>query len=159
MRSRISTSLTREALLARFGDHRFFVNQLAENLAIDAELLDQLVVDLAAIGVAIGGHLRVVAARERADGNRLALDLREHLARRRAGAGGQEVGNVEDHEGQDDEREAPFEPALVSPHPVEHCHRSKILWETSMLTYVPQTFYVRSTAFYERSTYGRADSP
>ncbi len=111
-----------DALLARFGHHGFFVDQLLQDLAIDAELLQQRVVQLAAVGVAIRGHLRVVAARELADGDRLALDVREHLARGRAGAGGEKIRDVEDHEGQDDERQAPFQPALVTPHPVEHCH-------------------------------------
>ena len=53
-----------DALLARFGHHGFFVNQLLQDLAIDAELLEQRIVHLAAVGVAIRGDLRVVAARE-----------------------------------------------------------------------------------------------
>ena len=123
----------RDALLARLGDHGFFVNELLQDLPIDAELLEQLVVHLPAVGVAIGLDLRVVAPRERADRDRLAFDLGQHLARRGAGAGGQEIGDVEDHEGQDDQRQAPFEPALVPPHPVEHRHR-RILWETTIVT-------------------------
>ena len=43
-----------DALLARLGDHRFFVDELLQDLPIDAELLDQLIVDLPAVGVAIG---------------------------------------------------------------------------------------------------------
>ena len=39
MRSRISTSLTVMPCLRDFGDHRFFVDQLLQDLPIDAELL------------------------------------------------------------------------------------------------------------------------
>ena len=59
MRSRTSTSLTRELLAPGLGDHRFLVDQLLEDLPVDAELPQQLLVHLAAVGLPVGVHLRV----------------------------------------------------------------------------------------------------
>ena len=64
MRSRISTSLTRHALAPRFGDHRFLVDQLLQDLLLDAELAQQLFVHLRAVGVAIRLQLRASSALE-----------------------------------------------------------------------------------------------
>ena len=52
----------------------------------------------------------------------MSFDFRQDLAGGSAGARRKEIGDVEHHEGEDDERQAPFEPALVASHPVEHCH-------------------------------------
>ena len=127
MRSRISTSLTVMPWLPRFGGHRFFVDELLQDLAIDAELPEQLLVHLRAVRLAVGVHLRRVAPLERAHGDRLAFDLGNRLARRRAGVVAQEVGDIEDDKGEDDERQAPLEPALVPPHPIQHGHDGKFL--------------------------------
>ena len=59
MRSRISTSLTVDALAPRLGDHRFLVDELLQDLLFDAELPQQLLVHLPAVGLAVGLQLRV----------------------------------------------------------------------------------------------------
>ena len=112
----------REALAARFSDHGLFIDHLLQDLLLDPELAQQLLAQLRSIGVAVRLQLGRVAALEVADGDLVAFYVRQDLRGRRARAGVEEAGNVEDHEGQDDEREAPLEPAFVAPHPVEHCH-------------------------------------
>ena len=110
----------RHALAPRFGDHRLLVNELLQDLLLDAQLPQELFAHLRAVGVAIRLELRRVAALKLADRDFASFDFRQDVTRRRAGT--REVGNEEDHKSQDDERQAPFEPAAVAPHPVEHRH-------------------------------------
>ena len=103
---------------------------------------DQLAFDLAAPGPTIRSLPEYTdAERVRAELEVLGLDASRHLVtffepllvdldvtrsielrRRRADARSEEIWNVEHHEGEDDERKAPFQPALMAPHPVEHRH-------------------------------------
>ena len=58
MRSRISDVADGDALAPRFGDHGLFVDELLENLLLDAQLAQQLFAHLRAVGVAIRLELR-----------------------------------------------------------------------------------------------------
>ena len=64
----------REPLALRFGQRRFLFDQLLHDPLVDAELLEQLLVHAAAVGVAIRLHLLLVDAAESPDGDITAVD-------------------------------------------------------------------------------------
>jgi hypothetical protein len=98
-----------------------------KDLLLDAELLQQLLVHLTAVGGAIRLQLRLIEPAELAGRDRLPLDLRDGIARCGVGAGAaEEVRDVEHHESQTHENQAPFQPVLVPAHPVEHRHQSTL---------------------------------
>jgi hypothetical protein len=111
-----------EVLPSRLGDGGFFVDQRLQDLLVDAELTQHLLVDLPAVRGAVLLQLGAVAALELRHGDLLARHLGQHHVGR--GAGGRRVvlRDEEERKGEDDERQAPLEPAFVAPHPVEHGH-------------------------------------
>jgi hypothetical protein len=104
--------------------HGLLVDERLQDLLVDAELAQHRLADLPAVRLAVGLQLRGVAALELSDRDGLALDVGQHLVGRHAGGGGAVVWHEEEGEREDDEREAPLEPALVPPHPIEHRHWS-----------------------------------
>ena len=64
MRCRTSSSLALDAEPLGLGERRLLIDQLLEDLLVDAELLQELFADVAAVGVAIRLQLGVVAAAE-----------------------------------------------------------------------------------------------
>ena len=96
-----------------FGQHRLLVDQLLQHLAVDAELFQHLIRDIAALA-AEHLHAAIELRGEVADGDRLALDLRDRLSgHARAGVHVEETGDVEH-----DERE----------HTRNRLHLSQLLW-------------------------------
>src|SRR5262249_30233745 len=88
-----------------------------------AELFEQLIAHLPAVGGAIRLKLSLIGAPELAGRDVVAGDPRDRIAGRGVGAGpAEEVRDVENHERQANETEAPFEPVPVPAHPVEHGH-------------------------------------
>ncbi len=112
----------REVLLARLGHHRLLVDERLQDLLVDAELTEHLLADLAAVGVPVLLELRVVAALELGNGDALPLDVGQHGIGRDARRGDVAVGHEEESERNDEDGQAPFEPATVPPHPVERGH-------------------------------------
>ena len=64
MRCRTSSSLTRDAEPLGFGERRALVDHLLQDLLLDAELLQQLLVHVAAVGGAVRLQLRLIGAAE-----------------------------------------------------------------------------------------------
>ena len=117
----------RDAVLLGLDEADLLVDHLRQDLLVDAELPQQLIVEAAAELLAVRLHLREVALLKIASGDGAAVDLGDHFARSGAGAGRSgldEIGNVEEHERQHHDGQAPLEPVLVPPHPVEHGHRN-----------------------------------
>ena len=83
---------------------------------------EQLVVELAAVGELIRLHLLEIDAAEIGRGDVAPFDARHNVSWRGTWRTGEEIGDVEADKCQNDDPEAPFEPVLVLPHPVEHCH-------------------------------------
>ena len=106
------------------GQRRAFLDHLLENLLLDAELLQQLFVHLAAVGrpgrPAAGpayGPAELVGA------NLVTVDRGDRVGRGGVGvAASQELGDVEDYKREADESQAPLEPVPVPSHPVKHGH-------------------------------------
>jgi AhpD family alkylhydroperoxidase len=106
-----------------FGERCALVDHLLENLLIDAELLQQLVAHIAAVGIAVRLQLSLIGAPEFAGCDFMPLHTREGVVRGGIGAGPpQEVGDIENDERQAHQTETPLEPVLVPAHPIEHCH-------------------------------------
>ena len=94
-------------------------------MLIDAELLQELFAHVSAVGRAIRLQLRLVGTSKFAGGDFVSGHAGDGLARAGISAGAsQELGDVENHERQDDEGQAPFEPAAVLAHAIEHCHNT-----------------------------------
>ncbi len=111
------------------GERRALVDHLLENLLIDAELLQQRFVHVAAVRRAVRLQLRLIRAAELVRADRLSFDGCDGVGGGCASArAAKEVGNIKDHEGEAHQAQAPFEPAFVPTHPVKHCH-SEILWK------------------------------
>ncbi len=109
---------------ARLCERGAFVHHLLEDLLLHAELLEQLLAHLAAVGGAIRLELRLIGPPEFVRRDVLAVDPGDGFAGGGVGAvAAQEVRNVEDDEGQHDEAQAPFEPAHVPTHPIQHGHK------------------------------------
>ena len=101
------------------------VNELLENLLVDAKLLQQRLAHLTAVRRPVRLHLRLVGAAEFVAANLAAVHHRHRIGRRGVSTGrsAQEVRYVEQNKRQANERQAPFEPVTVPAHPVEHRHR------------------------------------
>ena len=114
----------RQPLALRFGQRRFLFDQLLHDALVDAELLEQLLVHAAAIGVAIRLHLLLIDPAESPDGDVAAVDAGDDAVIAGAIEAGilQEAGDVNGYECNNDHRQAPLEPGLVSSHPIEHRH-------------------------------------
>jgi His/Glu/Gln/Arg/opine family amino acid ABC transporter permease subunit len=105
------------------GELRFFLNHLLQHLLRHLHLLQEVVGQIPAVGGAVRLHLRHVPAAEIGNRNGPRIDGREAIA------GGHTLvdagvlrGNVEPDKCEDDQRQAPFEPALMAPHPIKHGH-------------------------------------
>jgi hypothetical protein len=113
-----------QLVVVRLDDGNLLVDHLRQDLLVDAELPDQLFVDLPAELLLIRLDLRLVARLEIARGQVMPIHLGDHLARRGAKRGGgvppEKVRDVENDERQHHQGEAPFEPSLVPTHAVEH---------------------------------------
>ena len=77
IRARTSASLAVMPRRARLGQRRLLLDQLLDDALVDAQLLEQPVVDVAAVGAAVGLHLLLVDAAELADGDVAAVDARD----------------------------------------------------------------------------------
>src|SRR5204862_6596162 len=107
-----------------FSKRGAFLHELLENLLLDAQLLQQLLAHIRAVGGAVGLQLRLVRAPEFAGADLPALDARNRVARRGVGSSApQEIGNVKNDECEAYQTQAPLQPTLVPPHLVEHRHR------------------------------------
>jgi hypothetical protein len=108
-------------------DGDLLLDHVAQHFFFDAQLAEQPFVDVAAELLAVGAHLRVVATAEVGHRQVVAIDGGDHFTR--GGGDGiralQKVRDVEDHERQHHEGQAPFQPAPVLTHPVEHRHGVK----------------------------------
>ena len=123
MRRRTSSSLAVMLQPLGFRERRPLVDQLLQDLLVDAELLQQLSAHVAAVGVPVGLDLRLVGAAEFVAADLVSLDDGDRP--RGGGVGGgtaQEVGNVEDDKRQAHECQAPLEPVPMPAHPIEHGH-------------------------------------
>ena len=115
----------REAVTIRLDERHLLVDHLRENLLVDPELAQQLAVQAAAELRGVVLHLLDIALLELARGQLVSVDLRDHLARRRAERLGRlqkVLRDEESNERQHNGAKAPFEPGLVPAHPVEHGH-------------------------------------
>ena len=122
MRVRTSSSVAVMPEPRRFGQRRLFLDHLLDDPLVDAELFQHALVDVAAELRAIGLHLLLVDRRNRPTViSRPSTDATTSLLPAPV-LGLEEAGNVEKDECQDHNGQAPFEPALVSAHPVEHRH-------------------------------------
>ena len=123
MRSRTSASLTRRTEALRLGERGVLVDQLLEDLPVDAERPQHLFADLAARLKPVGLQLPEVHLPELLQRDLVRAHPGEHV-------GGQAVvphgahadAGDQGDEGDHDEAEAPLEPGLVAPHPIEHRH-------------------------------------
>ena len=114
----------RDAHLLGFRDLGVFLDHLLQDLLGHLHLLKDGVAQAAAVGGPVGAHLRLIAAAEvrQADG------AGAHAGYPVGAAGGgrvprfEETGNIEEDEGNNDQGQAPLEPAFVPPHPIEHRH-------------------------------------
>ena len=107
-----------------FRERGALVDHLLEDLLIDAELLQQLFVHVAAVRGAVRLQLRLIRPAEFVGANLFALDDGDRIAAGGVGAGAaQKIRNVKNYERQADETQAPFEPVSVPTHPVKHGHR------------------------------------
>ncbi len=105
------------------GERRLFLDHLLDDALIDAELLEQPFVDVAAVLLAVRLHLLLVDPPEFLRGDLMALDVGDDLVvARRAAAVTDKAGDIEQDERHHHDGKAPLEPALVAPHPVEHRH-------------------------------------
>ena len=104
-----------------FGERCLFLDHLLHDPLIDAELLEHPLVDVAAELRPVCLHLPLVRLAEAAHRDLATFD-RCHDVVVAGGVLLQKTGNVKEYECQDHSGQAPFEPALVSAHPVEHRH-------------------------------------
>ena len=113
----------RDAQLLRLGERRFFLDHLLDDALVDAELLEQPFVHLAAELIAVRLHLLHVHAAEAGHGNLASVDGGDDvIGARRHAVLRHEAGDVEENECDHDDEQAPFQPVLVPAHPVEHGH-------------------------------------
>ncbi len=117
-----------------FGEHRFLVDHLTEDALLDAELPQHLIVQIAAVRLPVGLHLLVIGALKGADFDLAPFDGGHRGVGRRAGARRHPLlRNVNQHERDDYEAEAPFEPPFVPAHPIEHSHVLETLRENTII--------------------------
>lgn len=118
-----------------FGQRRLFLDHLLHDPLVDPQLFQQLVVDVGPVGLPVGLHLLLVDAAEVGGGDLAAFDVGDdRIAGGPRGSFAHEAGDVEEDKRDDHNREAPFEPALVSAHPVEHCHGCRCTsWQKTRL--------------------------
>ena len=114
----------RDVLPAGLRKRGLLLDELLNDPLVDPQLLQQAVVHVAAVGVAVGLHLLLVDAPEPANRNIAALDRRDDAiltgtVERRAP---HETGDVERYERDHHNCQAPLEPVLVPAHPIEHRH-------------------------------------
>jgi hypothetical protein len=125
------------AQAAGFGHHRLFVDQLLQDLLLEPQLLQQLLADGRSVGRPVRRHLALVRHAELQHTDPPAVHPRDFVARQGARRLGipcaQEIGNVEDYEGDHHKAQAPLEPALVTPHAVEHRHGDCVSIKTKLL--------------------------
>jgi hypothetical protein len=105
-----------------FGQHRLLVDQFLQHLAVDAELFQHLIRDIAALA-AEHLHAAIELRGEVANRDRLSFDLRNGFSgHARTGVHVEEPGDVEHDERDAHEEQAPLEPALVAAHAIKHGH-------------------------------------
>ncbi len=113
----------RDALAAGLDEGGALVDELLEDLTVQPQLTHHGLVEARAVRITIRLQLRVVGAVELDDADWLPVDLGDRVDRVQRAARVAEKGrDVEDDEGEDDERQAPLEPVPVTPHPIEHGH-------------------------------------
>ena len=122
IRATTSWSLALIPELLGLGERRFLFNQPLQDPLIDAQLLQQALVHVAAIGVAVRLHLLQVHAPEPVHRDFAPIHAGDDILGPGRLAVELPVRQVEDDEGENDETEAPLQPAPVSAHPIEHCH-------------------------------------
>ena len=115
----------REPQPRRLGDHGLFVDHLLDDPLLDAELLEELIVDLRAVRLTVGVDLLLVEDPEVARLHVAAVDRRDRIGRLRA-VRLQEAGHIQQDKRQHDNPQAPLEPGLVAAHPIEHRHRQSL---------------------------------
>ena len=98
-----------------------FLDHLLDDPLVDAELFQHALVDVAAKLRPVGLHLALICLTETSDRDFAPFHGRHDVAVT-GSVRPQEAGNVENDECKDHDGQAPFEPALVSAHPVEHRH-------------------------------------
>ena len=112
------------------GHRDLFIDQLLQDLPVDAQLFQHLGIHVAAVGVPVRLHLHVVDAREVGGRDHPVSDAGNGPSRRGVRDAGvsqlQEVRDVEHDEGQHHQSKTPFEPGLVAPHAVEHRHGREV---------------------------------
>ena len=108
------------------GQRGLFLDHLLDDSLVDSELLQQLFVHVAAELAAILLHLLQIRAPETSNGDVPAVHGRHDVVSAGGHPGGSEkTGDIEKDERHHDEEQAPFEPVLMAPHPVEHGHCCK----------------------------------
>ena len=118
------------------GDHRLLVDELLQHLLLEAELSQQLLADVGAVRLPVRRHLPLVRGPELQDADAPAVHLRDLVARQGAARGvlrAEEVRNVQNDERHHHKAKAPLEPALVTPHTVEHRHGACISIKSKLL--------------------------
>ena len=92
-----------------FGEGGALVDHLLQDLLVDAQLLEQLVVHVAAVGGAIGLQLSLIGAAEIRAGDLAPFDARHGVVGRRVGAGAaQKIGDVKKDKRHAHQAEAPL---------------------------------------------------
>ena len=81
-----SSSLAVMPSRSRLGERDLLLDQLLHDPLVDAQLVEQPVVHVGAVGRPVGLHLAGVGPAELADGDVLAVDGGDHLAEAGAGA-------------------------------------------------------------------------
>ncbi len=126
----------RHAEALGLGDHRLLVDQLLQHLLLEAELSEQLLADAGPVRLPVGRHLALVGGPELQDADAPAVHLRDLVAWQGSAGGvfrAQEVRDVQNDERHHHKAEAPLEPALVTPHTVEHRHGACISIQSKLL--------------------------
>ena len=126
----------RHAEALGLGDHGLLVDELLQHLLLEAELSEQLLADAGPVRLPVGRHLALVGRPELQDADAPAVHLRDLVAWQGSSGGvfrAQEVRNVQNDERHHHKAEAPLEPALVTPHTVEHRHGACISIQSKLL--------------------------
>ena len=112
-----------DAEASRFIERRVAVDHLLQHLTVQTERADQLVGDVAAHLQAVLLELLHIELLEVETEDLAVADARQHLVRHSDAARLiHEAGHVQKDKSKDDDRQAPLEPSLVPPHPIEHGH-------------------------------------
>ena len=106
----------------RLRQFSLLLNHLLQDLLGHLHLLQNVVGQIPAIRRTVGLHLSHVPAPEVGHRNRPGIDGGEAVAAQQGLIGADELRDVEKDKSEDNGGQAPFEPSLMTPHPIKHGH-------------------------------------